>query len=149
VETECGVPSGCTLASQLLGVDLTDCTDPQAECVGDCIVDAECATIVTLATDNPDPALSACIGACLPDCLGCVTSSCGGDLTDCNAEPVCQDFIMCAVACPEGDGACVNQCAVDNPSAETTAVLDCAATNCSSECLGGAGGAGGSGGGGN
>jgi hypothetical protein len=63
----------------------------------------------------------------------------------CQNVQACADFLTCAQACPEGDGACFQMCAANNPSTETDAVIGCASMNCGMQCLG-AGGSGGAGG---
>ncbi len=150
VEVTCGFSGACQLAGSLLMVDLTTCTADEAQCVGQCLVDASCIQIASLAGSTPDPALISCLAPCTGECLGCVAENCGTQIQACSNDAACQPFIQCAAQCPEGDGACINQCAADNPSTATTELLDCAATSCNGDCnLGGGGGNGGGGNGGN
>ena len=150
VEVDCGFGAGlCALAASQLMIDLVGCTDMVATCSADCVVDADCSALLTLAGDNPDPELLGCVSGCQGDaCLACVFGSCGPEIQACNNVTTCQAFVQCFQACTEGDTTCYNGCATTNPSAETTALLACANTNCGSECFGagGADGAGGAGG---
>jgi len=63
VEVDCGLTGACALAAQQLGLDL-NCGGAQDQCVATCIVNADCAAIISLAGQNPDPALSACANGC-------------------------------------------------------------------------------------
>jgi len=64
VENTCGFPGTCALVSQLLMVDFTSCTGADAQCTAQCLVDADCAAISSLATQNVDPTISAFLNAC-------------------------------------------------------------------------------------
>jgi hypothetical protein len=146
VEVDCGLAGACALAAAQLMIDLTTCSDMTATCSAECLVDADCGAIVSLATQMPDAALIACVSGCQDDCFGCVFTNCGSEIQACNAVPACQGFTTCFQACAQGDSACFNDCATNNPSAETTALLGCATTNCDADCFSGAGGGGGAGG---
>lgn len=151
LEVDCQLPNACGVVGPLLNVDFDACM-MEAECISNCLVDEDCATIGSIIGMNPDPMLIACVTGCQPNsCLGCVLNGCQTEAMACNAEPVCQAFIQCLAQCGPGDAACTNMCANMNPSTETTNLLNCANTNCPSQCLGqggggGAGGAGGAGG---
>lgn len=151
VENTCGFTGSCSLAGQLLGVDLDACTEMEATCVGTCLNDADCAQIASLATQNPDPTVGACLAACTGPCLGCAATECGAAIQMCTGDATCSAFVQCAAACPDMDGACITGCASNNPGALTDAVMACATQNCNTECglaagTGGGGGAGGAGG---
>jgi hypothetical protein len=62
IEHDCGFAIPC---DQMPG-GMLDCENnqPQADCIGECMINSDCAAIASLATANPDPTLAACIQAC-------------------------------------------------------------------------------------
>lgn len=148
VEVECAFAGACGLISQYLGVD---CGTPEGECLGQCLLDADCGAILSLVGQDMDPVLSACVfDQCLGEgdpCLSCTLQSCGAESQACGSDDPCSAFVQCSAACNQ-DQSCVADCAAANPSAATTAMAACIDDNCAGDCYGGAGGSGGSGGGG-
>lgn len=143
VEQDCAIANGCALAQQLLGIDLTDCTNATSQCIATCVAPADCGAIGSLVGSNPDPRLQACVADCAPPgCPQCVLTNCMPEVTACQQVTECSDFINCVQTQMCADQACFDGCAVGNESPETTALMTCAATNCAGDCLG-AGGAGG------
>lgn len=59
IEVTCGLGPVCRIS------DVLDCADPMAsDCPSQCVLDAGCAAIASLAGPNPDPALALCIASC-------------------------------------------------------------------------------------
>lgn len=129
-----------------------DCESDLGICIGECVLDVECAELPSLLQNNP------CVTACQGgqggaggggDCLSCATGSCLTQAAACLDDPACALFVECAQNCPQGDDACLLTCAANNPSPATQALADCACNNCAGSCpcpgtgVGGAGGAGG------
>ena len=128
-------------------VDFLDCSNPEADCAGGCVLAADCATIATLAGENPDRTLANCIQGCLGPvvCNWCIeTWYCSAEFDACKAVPVCDAFMACADQCTDWD--CIEVCLAANPSPETDAIADCVLAQCAGTCelpMPGRGGAGG------
>jgi hypothetical protein len=141
IENTCGFAGAC---AQLM----IDCSDPAAECPSQCIVDpsTDCADIASLASQNPDPMLGACLQACqggtgggggagggMPgNCGNCVTMQCAAELQACQGDQNCQQFVMCAQNC--ADMMCANGCLQMFPGQESQDVLACACGSCMADC---------------
>jgi hypothetical protein len=112
-----------------------DCTDPQYDCIGLCVLDASCADLLALAQNNPPPELAACVSACQggdATCNQCLLdSSCTAGCMD---DPNCQDWGQCALACSTPD--CFDACDTQYPDAAASygPIYDCACTSCTAEC---------------
>lgn len=142
------MPGLCNVVGDLGFVDISTCSDMQAECAATCIGNTSCASLITLVQGPLDPALETCLTGCFPPCTGCVITSCPADLQACTNDSVCPDYLECINGCGDTDTACIQNCATLHPSAATDGVAACAANNCPAECGDGAGGAGGGGTGG-
>ena len=132
----------------MLGTDLVNCGDMRSQCIAQCLVPASCAAIISLAGGNPDQMLLACITGCTGGqgggggagggtgvmCIDCVLNSCTNEVTACQQDVVCNQFLTCAIACPNGDGVCYTNCAAQNPGTATTNVVNCATNNCMLPC---------------
>ncbi len=127
IEQSCGYANACAASG-------FDCTTEDDFCESACMLDATCAAIATMISQNPDPDLSACINACDPNnaCTTCTASSCQGSLNACYQDTACTAFMTCSETCL--DAACVETCASANPSTATTNLRDCTCTNCSTDC---------------
>jgi hypothetical protein len=147
ITDECGFPVTC----ESLG-NLFDCVNnqPAADCNGTCILNSDCATIMTLAGSTPDPDLYGCLQDCNQGtgggnpCSTCVTNGCQAQITACAQNPDCQPFLQCAMGC--ANAPCLEACHTANPSTETDAIASCICGTCSGQCPCGAGGGGGAGG---
>jgi hypothetical protein len=62
-EGNCGIADACELFGPLLVINLDDC-DARAQCYSQCLLSADCAELVALATQNPAPSLAACLLNC-------------------------------------------------------------------------------------
>jgi hypothetical protein len=150
VQVTCGLTGACDLAFAQLGIA---CGDPEAECVGEIILDPDtkCEDLPALATGTAPQELQNGLLSCLSDdpCLQCGIDNCATQAFDCQNVTECQSFITCVTDNSCNTATCVDSCASDNASTETDALVSCIATNCPTECYqGGGGGAGGTGGGG-
>jgi hypothetical protein len=145
---------GCQHVIDCIGFDgcsqlNVDCTNPMYECPGTCLNDATCQQIGTLASQNPDPALAACLQACQGmgtggggvgggmqggTCQMCAQNACQQQIGACFQNNACQAWLQCVSQC--SDGACVADCDAMNPNAapQSTAVKDCACTQCDMQC---------------
>jgi hypothetical protein len=141
IANECGFGDVCSQAPQL------DCdSNPNADCFGQCILDARCGEIASLAGSNPDPDLVACGQACNSsgqggaggggggDCQGCAQSSCGQEALACVTDAECGDWIDCVQNC--ANAACVDACDAAHIAAEPlySALKECLCTSCGTEC---------------
>jgi hypothetical protein len=145
IEVECALPVTCAQAGQLLGIDLSDCTNPTSECISNCIINADCADLVA-AAQMMGPVYDCAVGCAANACLQCALANCGTEANACQNAPACAPFITCAAMCADGDAACLQTCAAMNDSPETQALVACASTNCGGPCLGQGGAGGGTGG---
>lgn len=132
--SDCGVDV-CSFA-------MIDCANPQTDCPAQCLLDANCLQILSLLTQNPDPALIGCITGCQGgaggggpggSCQGCAFQSCGMVLQSCGT-PECQAWQQCAQGC--SDPQCFADCNAQNPGASTYYgdVYDCLCTSCETDC---------------
>jgi hypothetical protein len=146
VEGECGFPGVCD--------GFIDCGMQGADCYGQCILDADCGAIASLATDNPDPALSGCLFECQQggqggaggsgqggggggppggECLTCGQGSCQGEGFACFQDAACGDWLDCISGCT--DAACVTACDQSNPGGPAADdVKACLCTSCTADC---------------
>lgn len=149
-----------------------DCANPQYECAAQCIVEASCAQIATLPTQNPDPALAACVYGCqgggaggggggppAQECGTCLfQNNCLDPIQSCTGATDCNAWGQCAQDCGQNDPqpSCFDACDAMYPGAAPayTQLYQCACTSCETDCMalmdpcnqGGTGGAGGAGG---
>jgi len=139
IANDCGFGDVCSQIQQL------DCnSNPNADCYGQCILDADCAAIASLAGSNPDPDLVACASGCNggqggaggggQDCQGCAQSSCGQEAIACVSDSECQAWINCVQTC--ADPACVAACDATHIAAEPlySDLKACLCTSCGTEC---------------
>jgi hypothetical protein len=133
IENECGIAGACAL----IGLD---CTDPTTECPGQCLLDADCAAILSLAGGTPDPTLGACVQTCQggmgggpqQDCFNCVIGACGSELQACQNDMVCQQFGQCVQGC--ADSTCAQNCQSMYPGMVTDDLFNCTCTGCANDC---------------
>ncbi|KYF52285.1 hypothetical protein BE04_10620 [Sorangium cellulosum] len=127
-----------------------DCSDPQYECVAQCVLDAEeCDNI-----SSTDPGFIACVVACSgeegagggnsgADCRACALQE--GCLTSCLGSTGCQTWLQCAQSCftddpsPECFRSCDMAAAADPDSGEEVerlyrAAYECTCTSCADTC---------------
>ncbi|XXT18416.1 hypothetical protein WME94_50130 [Sorangium sp. So ce429] len=127
-----------------------DCEDPAAECSAQCVLDASCEQLQTLAEDAVDPELADCLSGCQGteggsgvECLSCATRS--GCLSNCAFDATCQPWLACARTCMESDPQpeCFRSCDMTASSDMDTgeaaemlyrAVYECTCTSCSDAC---------------
>ncbi|WP_437504632.1 hypothetical protein [Sorangium sp. So ce1099] len=120
-----------------------DCADPAAECSAQCVLDASCEQIQTLAEDAVDPELADCLSGCQGteggsgvECLSCAAQN--GCMTSCAFDETCQPWLACARTCMESDPQpeCFSDCNTAHPGAAEMAgaVYECACTDCSESC---------------
>jgi hypothetical protein len=149
----CGKAAGCGLPiCQFAGVD---CAMPGVDCPAQCILDADCGAINSLATMNPDPVLSACLQGCQGGGGGAggmgMGGAGGGSPMDCGAcaqqagcpqqcqGPGCNQWGQCAFGCFQTNPTpqCFAQCNAQVPQAAMgyEQVYDCLCTSCEAECL--------------
>ena len=154
ISDDCGFGDVCDMIPQL------DCdTAPGADCFGQCVLDADCAAIISLGSGNPDPALLGCVTACqggqggaggggqggaggagvgggsAQDCVDCGQGACISEGLACLQDPMCGDWLDCIQACT--DAPCVAACDQNFPGGmDSDAVKDCLCTNCAAECGG-------------
>ncbi|MEJ7728639.1 MAG: hypothetical protein WKG00_05445 [Polyangiaceae bacterium] len=151
ISDECGFGDLCSQVPQL------DCGSAAgADCYGQCILDSDCGAIASLATNNPDPALSACLFACQggqggaggggqggagggggaapgSECLSCGQSSCTSEGFACFQDAMCSTWLDCISNCT--DAACVMACDQNSPGGPASdAVKDCLCTSCTADC---------------
>ncbi|WP_437305583.1 hypothetical protein [Sorangium sp. So ce388] len=127
-----------------------DCEDPAAECSAQCVLDASCEQIQTLAEDTVDPELADCLSGCQGteggsgvECLSCAAQN--GCMTGCAFDETCQPWLACARTCMESDPQpeCFRSCDMEAASDPATgeeaemlygAVYECTCTSCSDAC---------------
>jgi len=170
LNSRCGLGDVCSMpqVQQFL-----DCSNPNSDCPGQCILDESCADITDAVTKALNGDLNTPLLMCIQTCQGgqggaggggggqtctqCGTNSCIGPGGACLQDNDCQPWLQCLQGCQ--DSACVANCTAMNPNAAplSTDVLTCLCTNCDGECSaldpcgngsggsgqGGAGGAGG------
>ena len=124
-----------------------DCSNPQYECVAQCVLDAE--ECDDLATTNLG--FVACVSACAgeqgagggnngSDCRACALTS--GCLTSCLGNPGCQEWLACTQGCfmddpqPECFRRCDTAAAADGEEvvALYRAAYECTCTSCADTC---------------
>lgn len=155
IDSECGFGDLCSQVPQL------DCgSAPGADCYGQCVLDADCAAIASLAGANPDPALSACLLGCqqggqggagggggagvggggvgggsAAECLDCGQNACFTRGLACFQDAACSAWLDCIQPC--ADAPCVMACDVSNPGGPVSDdVKECLCTSCTAECGG-------------
>jgi hypothetical protein len=124
-----------------------DCSNPQYECIAQCVLDAE--QCDDLATTNL--AFVACVSTCAgeqgagggnngADCRACAFTS--GCLTSCLGNPGCQQWLVCTQICFTGDPqpecfrSCDTAAAADGEEvvALYRAAYECTCTSCADTC---------------
>lgn len=128
LESTCGLGPICSTIPYL------DCTHPDSECVGNCVLDADCSAILKTWMPPPDQPFLDCLQVCLgfEFCKDCVQYSCPSELAACSAAPLCAAYIGCIAVC--ADSNCITDCGAANPSPETTALIACGTTYCAISC---------------
>jgi hypothetical protein len=146
---DCSVAGACALLAAQFGIDLSDCSMEVSECSAQCVVDAECGQLLSLAGDMPDAELLGCLLPCQGECYDCAVAECGPQVEACFGDPECGQFAVCLLQnCPDFDDECVVDCQTMFQSQATDNLVICMGGNCDEACMGagGAGGAGGQGG---
>ena len=129
--TTCGLPNACDL---IPGMDCANADN--ADCRGQCLLDATCQQIATLPTNSPDPTLQACLQGCQGgggNCQQCIFQSCGSELQACQQTPGCVAYIQCIQGC-QGDPSCIDGCLASNPSPQADALSACSCSSCANQC---------------
>lgn len=155
IETDCGLPVSCDMINQFMN-GILDCEDnqPAADCLGACVLAAECEDIGAIAGGDIDAELCDCINQCpggdalCGGCTQCLSQACTNEFGACQADTPCQGFLTCVQEDACADQACMTNCQNENPSAATDALVICTCDSCSAECPqcgGGSGGGGGNG----
>jgi len=125
-----------------------DCATDEGICIGECVLDVDCAELPNLLQNNP------CVTACQggqggagggETCQSCAQANCGPEVLACLQDNTCSDFLTCVQACDPADPTCFTDCAAANAGPETQALADCACNNCSGSCPCAGTGAGGAG----
>jgi len=168
----CAHAAECGL--NICGFQMLDCANRQYECAAECIKDASCEQILSIASGDIDPALGVCLYVCQnggqggggqgEQCGTCLfQNDCLDPIQTCPGATDCDAWGDCASACAQSDPqpSCFDACDAQYPGAAPaySLVYECGCTSCETDCTsmidpcnqggsgaGGAGGAGGTGG---
>lgn len=152
---------GCDKVTMCTGFDCPAgaCSQPGADCAGDCLIDASCDEINQLIAGNFNTPLGACVQTCQGGmggaggggggpsqaCQDCGQASCQTEAQNCFISDAmeCQNWVQCVGMC--GDSACYDACTAANPVASELAGCVCGscATDCATVCDGSMSGTGG------
>ena len=126
-----------------LSLAVTGCDFPyavhaaDAEVVGDAAEetfdsepDTEAAESATDAADAP----MGCADAGAMACNQCVTRECPSAALNCNSDPVCKAWLMCAAMCTCPRAECLKRCGETVPADTNAKLLDCLTVGCAVEC---------------
>jgi hypothetical protein len=142
IEGECDLGDLC-------GMNQPDCSNPQAECGSQCLLDAPCSDIAALVNQQqPSPMTMACLQGCQggstgsgggggeQQCLQCTVQSCGGALQACQNDAKCQPWLGCIQNCQGQGPACFTACNDQFPAAAPGygAIYACECQSCGAEC---------------
>lgn len=122
-----------------------DCSDPQAQCFGDCLKDASCQELGAFAQGQPlPPNMQACLQGCQGGMGGAGQGGAGGGmqqgcgqcvfqnncLAPCMNQPACQGWGQCVFQCDTP--ACYSDCNAQFPDAQPyyAQIYDCACSSC-------------------
>jgi hypothetical protein len=113
-----------------------DCSmpNPVYECRGQCVLDANCAQILSIPTGNPDPALVACAEACGQGSASSSSSSSASSSSSSSSGAGGADAGACSTCAAHLNGVPADPpCAAAQPYVD--ALLTCACQfNCPTEC---------------
>ncbi len=126
-----------------------DCSAAHGDCVGQCILGADCTAIASLQGDSPDPTLKSCADTCMggsggsgaggstyPDCQTCVQSECSDEIQGCLLAPQCSKAGQCIYSNCAGltDYVCLIDCLNQHPSTTGDEVINCLCGPCGTPC---------------